>query len=504
MSYNYPTSLDTGTTLATGRNTSDTIPASDHNDLGNVAIQLETKVGFGASTPATAGQVLTSLGGGQSAWQAPGGGSGALTYFNVKAYGAQGNGSNDDTSAIQAAINAALATPQGTGAVYFPAGTYKITATLNCSSSTSSAAGKGVFLVGDGRNASHIFKNSNFIACEWLGHQGPTFPNQFGGMRDITINGNAKTGAAVHVAGGQQMEFFASSIIGNNDVGLDLDTCQDSYFYDFTMNNVGSTSKYAIEMYGSTDGTTNMMWFSQIRIETFLAGAVRITAPSAQRSSNGGNNGFFFQQCKFENYPTVNGDICYFDSWTQQLDMRQIFISFGNYNSGYSTPANGITFGDGGTSSPGNNQAIFSGIFMNTGPTANIGNSLININDNAGTMSGPVTIDNIHCDATLNSSLIVVNGASGLDLDVRTISGQNAKWSGDNTGHALMTGQATLSSGTVTVSTTRVRSTSRIFLTPVGSGTGVVHVGTITGGTSFVIASSDGTDARVVNWEIRN
>jgi hypothetical protein len=501
---NYPTSLDNGTTLPNTRNTGDTIPPSDNNNLSLAAIALETKVGFGASTPTTAGYVLTSLGSGQSAWQAASGGSGQLTYFNVKAYGAQGNGANDDTSAIQAAINAAFASPQGTGAVYFPAGTYKITATLNCSSATSGSGGKGVFLVGDGRNASHIFKNSNFIGCEWKGFQGPTYPNQFGGMRDITVNGNAKTGAAVHVVGGQQMEFFASSIIGNNDVGLDLDTCQDSYFYDFTMNNVGSTTKYAIELYGSTYGTTNMMWFNQIRLETFLAGAVRITAPSAQRSSNGGNNGFFFSQCKFENYPTVNGDICYFDSWTQQLLMNQIFISFGNYNSGYSTPANAITFGDGGTSSPGNNQAAFRDIFLNPAPTTNIGNSVININDNAGTMSGPVVIDNINSDANLNSALIVMNGASNLDVDVRSISGTNAKFSGDGTGHPFLAGQATLASGTVTVTTSRIRSTSRVYLTPVGSGSGVLYVGTITGGTSFVIGSSNGSDARVVNWEIRN
>lgn len=47
--------------------------------------------------------------------------------FNVLAYGATGNGSTDDTAAIQAAINAST-----TGStVYFPAGTYIISATLS-------------------------------------------------------------------------------------------------------------------------------------------------------------------------------------------------------------------------------------------------------------------------------------------------------------------------------------------------------------------------------------
>jgi pectate lyase-like protein len=51
-------------------------------------------------------------------------------FYNVKdaAYGALGDSSTNDTTAIQAAINAAHAA--GGGIVYFPAGTYRITAAL--------------------------------------------------------------------------------------------------------------------------------------------------------------------------------------------------------------------------------------------------------------------------------------------------------------------------------------------------------------------------------------
>jgi hypothetical protein len=49
---------------------------------------------------------------------------------NVKDFGARGDGSTDDTSAIQAAINAAAA--KG-GSVYFPSGVYKISSTLTVS-----------------------------------------------------------------------------------------------------------------------------------------------------------------------------------------------------------------------------------------------------------------------------------------------------------------------------------------------------------------------------------
>lgn len=430
MGNNYPGSLNTGSSLVNNRNTGDSIPASDHNDLVSAQIAVEAKLGTGAGAPTTAGYVLTSLGSSQSAWQPAGGGSGQITFFNVKAYGAVGNGSNDDTSAIQAAISAALATSRGTGAVYFPAGSYKITATLNCSSATSGSAGKGVFLVGDGREASQILKSSNFIGVEWKGYQGPTYPNQFGGLRDITVNGNGMTGAAVHVTGGQQMEFSGASIIGNSDVSLDLDTCQDSYFYDLTFNNCGSTTKRVIEIYGSVSGTTNMLWFSQIRVETFLKGAVAITRGSG--ATGGGNNGFFFSQCKFENYPTVAGDMFFADSYTQQLIMDKIFLSFGLFNSGYSTPANGITFGDGGTS-PGFNQASFRDIFMNTGPTSLIGNAVININGGSH-LSGTIMLDNVYGDSTLSTAQVVINGASGTTIGVGLIGGPGTIVGGDGSG----------------------------------------------------------------------
>lgn len=68
---------------------------------------------------------------------------------NVLDFGALGNNSNDDTAAIQAAINSVAANG---GQVYFPAGTYKITSTITISTN-------GVHLIGDGQNATLI----NFI-----------------------------------------------------------------------------------------------------------------------------------------------------------------------------------------------------------------------------------------------------------------------------------------------------------------------------------------------------
>lgn len=62
---------------------------------------------------------------------------------NVRAAGAAGNGSTDDTDAIQAAIDDL---PVAGGTVYFPAGTYRLTDTLTLRSN--------LILVGDGDGAS--------------------------------------------------------------------------------------------------------------------------------------------------------------------------------------------------------------------------------------------------------------------------------------------------------------------------------------------------------------
>lgn len=70
---------------------------------------------------------------------------------------------------------------------------------------------------------------------------------------------------------------------------------------------------------------------------------------------------------------------------------------------------------------------------------------------------------------------------------------------------AAWSGQVQLSSGTKTVSTGEVVAGDSILLsTVVGSTQGFLNVGTIVAGTSFVIHSSNASDASMVYWEIRH
>lgn len=65
-------------------------------------------------------------------------------------------------------------------------------------------------------------------------------------------------------------------------------------------------------------------------------------------------------------------------------------------------------------------------------------------------------------------------------------------------------GRAVLSGGTVTVNTTKASTTMEVFLTTrIAGGTlGVLSVGTVVAGTSFVINSSNAADTSTVNWMI--
>lgn len=70
----------------------------------------------------------------------------APQWYNVRSrrFGATGNGTTDDSTAIQLAVTECIA--NGGGFVYFPAGNYKSTVTV-----TGNVAGAPVYIVGDGR-----------------------------------------------------------------------------------------------------------------------------------------------------------------------------------------------------------------------------------------------------------------------------------------------------------------------------------------------------------------
>lgn len=104
---------------------------------------------------------------------------------SVKDFGAKGDGTTDDTSAIQAAIN--LACTYG-GNVYLPAGTYKISAALVFSMNSGTVDPfKRPSMSGDGMAATTIYQTANANGIEIVGYD----PNPAGYclFQDFTLYG---------------------------------------------------------------------------------------------------------------------------------------------------------------------------------------------------------------------------------------------------------------------------------------------------------------------------
>ena len=109
MASSYPSGLDSFSTITADKLLSDEVGGRTHrgmhNDMGDVIEAMQAELGLNPSgQAATVAARLDNQ-----------------SVFNVRDYGAVGNGTTDDSAAIRAALSA------GAGAVvYFPEGTYKV------------------------------------------------------------------------------------------------------------------------------------------------------------------------------------------------------------------------------------------------------------------------------------------------------------------------------------------------------------------------------------------
>lgn len=131
--------------------------------------------------------------------------NGTLKYtYNVKDYGAIGDGSTDDTAAINSAITACY--NAGGGTVYIPAGTYKLSLSTSATNNGTQAVAIGMRtklnIVGAGMSATELKLQDNQPTLTY--NPGPTrarhsifHPYDYTGgaskitISDFTLNGNA-------------------------------------------------------------------------------------------------------------------------------------------------------------------------------------------------------------------------------------------------------------------------------------------------------------------------
>lgn len=134
--------------------------------------------------------------------------------YNVKDYGAVGDGVTDDTAAIQAAIDAAEAS-DNRGILYFPPGDYICTSEINIQASNIHIQGSGAFLSGIEFNVSGT--NGLYVGEKTIGGSFPGFT-----MRDISITANASGSETYLVVLDYPLDGLLEKvrIDGSNGVGL--------------------------------------------------------------------------------------------------------------------------------------------------------------------------------------------------------------------------------------------------------------------------------------------
>ncbi len=112
--------------------------------------------------------------------------------FNVKTYGATGNGATDDTVAINLAMAALRAASASGGTLYFPAGSYVTSSTLQFGVAS---AQSGVQIVGDGANSSTIKPTGAFSTTPVVEFR----DSNYWSMSAISVDASARTGSGDNV-----------------------------------------------------------------------------------------------------------------------------------------------------------------------------------------------------------------------------------------------------------------------------------------------------------------
>ena len=144
-----------------------------------------------------------------------------IPYVNVLDFGALGNGAQDDTTYIQAAINSLSSTG---GTVYLPPGTYRTTAALTLNTN-------GVTLLGAGRQATIIQGSAAAINIIVIGNYSTLTKNNRVSNLQITSSVVKTAGAAILVRNGHQTDIDRVTLMSNMYYGFQFEGGSSQYIY---------------------------------------------------------------------------------------------------------------------------------------------------------------------------------------------------------------------------------------------------------------------------------
>lgn len=318
------------------------------------------------------------------------------TVFNVKAFGALGDGATDDTAAVQAAINAC--NTAGGGAVYFPAGTYMLTPTGSPALALNMSAMLGVRLVGDSEQGAVLKKTANGVLISISGtasdSTGATHA-KYCGVENMRLHGNSKTGAILQLYYADDLEFRNLRISNNADVCVTGVELWDTRFYNMFTETCGSQTanastpnvllqcSAAASGFGSSTDSTNQVHFIGCRWEAFYTGAVWIQQGTG---SSSGCSGIWLMNCKMETSTINGGPHLLVDTHSLNVNAMNLYVFSGGFNGAYATAQDAITWGSGQGAlenvriATGSTQTVANGVTLN--PQANQNIYLRNVTGN--------------------------------------------------------------------------------------------------------------------------
>jgi len=271
---------------------------------------------------------------------------GVSPLFNVKDYGATGNGTTDDTAAINAAV--AAATVAGGGVVFVPAGTYIVSGTV--------ALAANITLEGAGRGTATIKRSTNVTVVSIYGTSTGNHVTNVA-IRNLTIHGNDSSATAVDVVYASSVHLMDLQINSTLGIGLDLVEVWDSRFINIDMVFSGGLttgnaalmvrSSRAASGFGSSTDNINECYFWGTHMEHFRAGAIRIE-PGV--NATGGPNGIYFSDLKMESPFVADGATAlYLDAATDRIFIDKVYMYIPDLLSG--SPIVGIQWNSDGVTS---------------------------------------------------------------------------------------------------------------------------------------------------------
>lgn len=480
--------------------------------------------------------------------------------LNVQEFGAQGNGITDDTAAIQAAIDWADA---GTGSttgqgisIYFPGGYYIISSTI--------VLKKHVWLIGEGQRSSvlKLATNANCNVIKTFDTGGASGNADYTGIINMVIDGNM---ANQNGAGPYHGVVYNTNPTGGTAAGdsfFDMHhVMQNCTVYKCKGNGIDMTGRSAIQIHnvhiqsclvygikstfdltligveadscGSSGFNLNNGSVKAIACKSYLSGFNTPTTDAAGfKIGNVGPCelvGCEAQNNKLQGYNLVSADRIHLsgcnadgnNTTNSVTDSDRVAVSMvGSTNCIIDVVSNEMPQGGSqighqsyalhidSTSSNNDIRMVHSALAPATvlgeitptsAPQTGVNTVLINgvnatamvFGPNNGVITGANADTNLYrasADKLATDDDFLINLA-GKGLRVKE--GTNAKM-----------GIATLSAGTVVVSTTAVTANSRIFLDnqTLGGTAGFLRVSARSAGTSFTILSSSNTDTSVIAW----